>query len=388
MKANNNFDVIVIGAGVIGLSVAYYLGRLGVRVLIVERNFISTGTSGACQSNILVSMDPPGPLGKLSRASLQEFKRINSDLSTDFEFVDRGSLLLLDDEAQVDMARSLAAKQNAAGWHVRYLTTKDIMENIAPISEKLHGGIFCAEDAAINCLYFSNALRSEVLHHGCTIVFREEVKEIQTAKDHTFTVRTNSAVYSAKNLVNSAGIYSPAIAEMVGETLPVIPVKGHVLVTERSTNVTLPMPIREIRDIIEGTTENAEHDKHKSVFVIQPTCSGNCLIGKSEEIGNSDKTVSVKMLKMIAKRAMKFIPLLGELNVIRSYCGFRPRCMDDKPVIGESVLNKGLYYATGHGGSGMTLGPITGKVISQLIMDGTTEYDIEEFSPARFVKTN
>ena len=89
---------------------------------------------------------------------------------------------------------------------------------------------------------------------------------------------------------------------------------------------------------------------------------------------------------MISRRAIKFLPILGETNIIRSYVGFRPHCIDGIPVIGESDRIKNLYYATGHGGEGVTLGPITGKIISQLIIEGDCKYDISRYLPSRFLK--
>jgi sarcosine oxidase subunit beta len=108
------------------------------------------------------------------------------------------------------------------------------------------------------------------------------------------------------------------------------------------------------------------------------------LIGKSEENGESSSGVSLLIVREVLARAIRFMPQLRDVRVIRIYTGLRPQSGDGLPLIGASARIAGFYYACGHGGDGVTSAPITGRLLSQLIVDGKTEQILRELSPARF----
>jgi glycine/D-amino acid oxidase-like deaminating enzyme len=105
-------------------------------------------------------------------------------------------------------------------------------------------------------------------------------------------------------------------------------------------------------------------------------------------LGNASRSVSIPVAAEILSRAVDFVPQLRRIKVIRMYAGLRPQSADGLPIIGESVRNKACYYATGHGGDGIALAPITGKLLSEQIVDGCSEIDISGYSPSRFAGTS
>jgi sarcosine oxidase subunit beta len=377
MENEKNFDAIIIGAGIIGLCVGYYLSIKNIKVLILEKDFINSGSTGACQCNLFIGSNIPSKIDNMLFDSLKEYETLNNKLSMNFEYKKCGSLLLVSDESQLNLARNFMEKRGLI-----FIDRKDIEENFISVSNNLIGGIFCKEDASINSLKFTDSIRAEILKTNSKIKFYEKVIEIKKYKNF-FKVITNRGKYNSEKIINCGGIFSPNIAKMLNEKIPIIPSKGHVMVTEKSKLKTTAS-IREFDDICLNNTKVEEDITIK--FVFQQTNSGNILIGKSEEIGNCKDNVSMDILTKISNRAIFFIPLLGNLKIIRSYVGFRPYCADGFPIIGESYLNKNFYYATGHSGSGITLGPITGKIISKIVTGGISDYDLNDFKPSRFEK--
>lgn len=377
MENEKNFDAIIIGAGIIGLCVGYYLSIKNIKVLILEKDFINSGSTGACQCNLFIGSNIPSKIDNMLFDSLKEYETLNNKLSMNFEYKKCGSLLLVSDESQLNLARNFMEKRGLI-----FIDRKDIEENFISVSNNLIGGIFCKEDASINSLKFTDSIRAEILKTNSKIKFYEKVIEIKKYKNF-FKVITNRGKYNSEKIINCGGIFSPNIAKMLNEKIPIIPSKGHVMVTEKSKLKTTAS-IREFDDICLNNTKVEEDITIK--FVFQQTNSGNILIGKSEEIGNCKDNVSMDILTKISNRAIFFIPLLGNLEIIRSYVGFRPYCADGFPIIGESYLNKNFYYATGHSGSGITLGPITGKIISKIVTGGISDYDLNDFKPSRFEK--
>ncbi len=372
---NENFDVIIIGAGVIGLCAGYYLSIKNIKVLILEKDFINSGSTGACQCNLFIGSNLPSKIDNMLFDSLKEYEILNKKLPMDFEYKKCGSLLLVSTESQLNLVRDFKEKRDLI-----FINKKDIDKNFISVSDNVIGGIFCKEDASINSLKFTDSIRAEIIKMNSKIKFYEEVLGIKKCKNF-FKVITNLGKYNSEKIINCGGIFSPNIAKMLNEKIPIIPSKGHVMVSDKSKLKTT-VSIREFSDIC---LNNAKAEGDITIkFVFQKTSSDNILIGKSEEIGNCKDNISMDILKEISNRAIFFIPLLGDLEIIRSYVGFRPYCVDGFPIIGESHLNKNFYYATGHSGSGITLGPITGKIISRIVTGGISDYDLNDFKPYRF----
>jgi glycine/D-amino acid oxidase-like deaminating enzyme len=312
--------------------------------------------------------------------SLQEYKYLGTDLPGDIELQNEGSFLLLQSVVELASARELIAQQRKLGLDLRYLEQNELAKRIPWLADQVVGGVFCADDCAVNPLLLVKALKEKIEQSGGTVACYEEVVRIDQGEDDLFQVFTTRKRYYSAFLVNCAGIDSVKIANLCGEEIPVVSNKGHIVVTEKVPSFLLPAKMRDWQDVV---TEYSASGVNVN-FVIESTPSGNLLIGKCEEVGTSSGSVSIPIVARILRCAIAFIPRLQELKVIRMYTGFRPQTPDGMPVLGESCTVKNLYYATGHGGDGITLAPITGKLITQLMVDGHADVDLSPFSPARF----
>jgi glycine/D-amino acid oxidase-like deaminating enzyme len=386
MKPDRPGDAIIIGAGIIGLCVAYYLSRRGLKVLVLDRQFIACGTSGAGNGNIIVGNRVPGMDTRLARSSLREYHVLREALPLDFELQNRGSFVLLENETDIPAALRLVEEQSGAGVPLEYHDAKGIRSIIPLLSDACVGGIYCRDDSAINPLLFVRALKQGVEDAGGRVACYDEVTSVAATKGGSFTVTTRSKEYSCGTLVSCAGAGTPRIAGMLGDEIPVIANKGLLVVTEKVPALNLGFPLRDWRDVDMDTDRSRTNSPagHEINFVAEPTKEGNILIGKCEDLGNSSRSVSIPIAAEILRRAVAFIPRLKQVKVIRMYAGLRPQSADGLPVVGESARTRACYYATGHGGDGIALGPITGKLLSELILDGHAEIDIAGYSPSRF----
>jgi len=177
---------------------------------------------------------------------------------------------------------------------------------------------------------------------------------------------------------------------MVGIEIPIQPFKGELLVSEK----TFPVGKRKIlefsylafkwSEMDYGKNMHSEFDQSGVSFVFEPTLSNNFIIGSSRTFENYNTDVSIEVIQQIASRAIRFFPIMKDINVIHTYAGIRPYVKDNSPIISAVNEITGLYIAAGHEGCGIGLSPITGKLISQLILGEEPIISLDKYDFSRF----
>ena len=176
---------------------------------------------------------------------------------------------------------------------------------------------------------------------------------------------------------------------MIIVDIPVLPQRGQILVTEPNDPV-LDKIVSGAEYL--GTKANIEELMPREEdavklglgFTAGQTVSGNILLGSTREFAGFDNNTTPEAINAIARNAIRYLPWIENLDVIRSFAGLRPYSPDGLPILGTVKGVKGFYLATGHSGDGIGLAPITGKLVSELVLDGETSIDIEPFSLYRF----
>jgi sarcosine oxidase subunit beta len=217
------------------------------------------------------------------------------------------------------------------------------------------------------------------------------IYEIAQSKSKVTAVITDKGRIETRSIVIAAGAWSPEIGNTVNLDIPVRPQRGQVLVTE-------PLPLnkrwRYICDAdylsIAFDTDRAEESNDVRLKLgvasnyIQKS-NGTWTIGSSRDFAGYNNQVSIDTTAYLVKRMMKFVPKLKGTDCIRMYAGLRPFCyIDGLPIISNVSKLSGLFIATGHAGEGITLAPITGKLITELIIDNKSSMSIDAFSFSRF----
>jgi glycine/D-amino acid oxidase-like deaminating enzyme len=384
-------DAAVIGGGVIGACVAYYLARENLRVVLLERGDIASGTSGHGEGNVLIHDKQPGIDTQMAYASQRLFETLAAELSCDFEYVQRGSVLLIESEEEQEAAEALVARQVRDGYPMRMLSQAEIHAQEPFLAEDILGAVEIDCDAALNPMAFAFGLCREAERLGALMRTYSPVRHITRGKEGAVrSVETAQEVYRTKYVINCAGVWAGDIGRMVGLNIPIEPRQGQLLVAER----TFPVANRKMVEFGYMMAKFGDSSYRRKVspdlermaiaFVFEPTRAGNFLIGSSRAFVGYDTDVSMEVMKGLASRALRFFSVLSDINVIRAYAGLRPYCPDHFPIVSAVEDVPGFYIAAGHEGDGVGLSPITGKLIAEMIAGRQTSIPIEHLRFSRF----
>jgi glycine/D-amino acid oxidase-like deaminating enzyme len=387
------YDAVVIGGGVIGNCVTYYLSKAGLKVALVEREDIASGTTGKSDGNVLIADKQPGYATELAFASQQLFKELASELSEDFSYTQRGSLYVLESEDELAVAEDYVRQQAEDGYPVRMMSREEIHADEPLLADDIIAGIEIGCDASINPMTFAFALAQDSQKLGAHVYTYNGVKDITlTDQGAVRSVVTEDEELTAKYVINCAGVWAPHIGRMVGLDIPIIPRQGQLLVAES----TAPVARRKVVEFGymmakfgNGTYKRniePELEKLGIAFVFERTVDNNFIIGSSRAFVGYDTRVSIEVMRGLAKRAIRFYPILKDIHVIRAYAGLRPYAEDHFPIISDVPEVPGFYIAAGHEGNGIGLAPITGKLIAEMISGEETTVPVEQLRFSRFKK--
>ena len=368
----NKADIIIVGGGVIGASAAYYLSKTGAKVILVDRQDIASGTSGRCDGNIVVYDMMPWQI-PFARKAQDLFPGLADEIGYDIEWKRRGSVLLIDTEQELDVARKHTEEMLAIGQPYRMMDRQEVRDDEPLVGPKVLGGVEVACDGSLNPMYLAFGFMEGARRRGASFISNAPVTAVLRNKDGSAAgVETDRGDFHAPVIIDAAGAWSNKIAAMVGIHIPMEPRRGDMIVAERTGRVAK----RKISEFAYITTKvqlegyqrpiSEEMAENGICFVFEPCEPGNFLVGSSRWFNGFDVRSSTRHTKLIAQRALDFFPCIQEARAIRTYAGLRPYSEDHTPIVCETAV-PGFYLATGHEGSGILYSPITGLLLSQLI---------------------
>ena len=389
MTTNKTYDVAVIGAGVIGTSCAYHLVKKGLSVALVDRNNVARGTSSHCDAVALIVDKQPGVDAAMGYASIQRFLELQNELDSDFELHQRGCLYACDTEQEMEVAAQYARDMQADGYNVNALSPKELLEHEPFLAKDLIGGLFSDIDLGLNPYKLCFAFVDTVLGKGLDLYTYTNVTGVRLdGEKRVQGVDTDKGFIPCGKVVNACGVWSPEIGRMAGLEIPVEPRKGVILVSAPSFKF-CNQKVQEFGYMISKFSNpeckrDPELEKYEVSFVIESTDANNVLIGSSRNFAGYDISTEMEIIHVIAKRAIRFYPILKDLNCIRTYAGLRPFLADHLPLITQVDEVPGYYIATGHEGDGISMAPTTGRLISELIAGEEPYLDLTPFSFNRY----
>ncbi len=375
--------VIVIGAGIIGTSVAYYLSKKNVEVVLIDAKDIAAGSSGACDKAIMLQSKKIGPALDLAIQSAMLYKELERELQQDLEYRQGGGMILIDNEQDLNVLQEMVEKQNSIGLNVEILTGDEVRKKNPYLSKKIIAASWCDEDAEINPMHMAFAFAKAAYKNNAILQLNCEVLDLVIVNDKIIGVQTTHGKIHADTVVICSGAWTKNILSRIQLDVPIIPRKGIVLVTEK-----LPKIID--CNMLSGSYILSKLQKERTPIpygiglAISQTKSGTLLIGGSREFVGFDQSIKTEIIREIAKQAIRAFPCLENAHLIRSFAGFRPYTPDNMPILGEIPFVEGLYIAAGHEGDGVALAPVTGKLMAELITNQQVEVDLSPFSFARF----
>ncbi|MEJ8654054.1 FAD-dependent oxidoreductase [Streptomyces sp. MS1.AVA.3] len=372
-------DVVIVGAGVVGAACAYYAGRSGLSVAVVDRGPVAGGTTGAGEGNLLVSDKEPGPELDLALFSTRLWRELAAELPPEIEYETKGGLVVASDEPGMTSLRAFRAAQGRAGVQSTCLSADRLRDAEPHLAPDLAGGVLYPQDAQVQPALAAAHL---LCASGARLHLGAEVTAVLRGPGGVVRgVRTPRGDLLAPAVVNATGTWAGRLASLAGVSVPVLPRRGYVLVTEP-----LPRVVRRkvyaadyVADVASGSAAL------QTSAVVEGTAAGPVLIGASRERVGFDRTLSVEVLRRLAAQAAALFPVLARVRVMRTYQGFRPYLPDHLPAIGPDPRLPGLLHACGHEGAGIGLAPATGRLIAAALTGTPGPLDARPFRPDRFV---
>ncbi len=375
-------EVVVIGGGVVGSSVAYFLARAGKNVVLVEKGCKGGEASSANAAFVWSITRKPGIDIRLAMHSFNIHRQLKAELEMDFEYEQGGGLMIIEDEEQLPFVEAHLRKRSEDGYPLEMIDAKQVLELEPHLSkERVFGAVYSPIDGKTNPIFLVIALNREAQKLGARLFHYTEVKGIEVAGDKVKGVVTDKGTIKTDTVVNAAGSWGCFIGDMVGIKVPVSPFQLAMLVTEQ-----LPPTISHV---IMGASYMVEEDSGKAGglgcgLVMSQQAAGNLLIGASWRKTGYDKRTIQDEIELMAKVNVRAMPMLKTVRIIRSYANFFPYTEDDLPILGKVDGVEGFIMACGHCGHGIGMGPGSGKLIQELICEGKTTIPLDELSLSRF----
>ena len=375
-------DVVVIGAGVVGCSVAYYLAREGVNVTLLEREAIGSGSSAHATGSLslLGAEFSPGASFQIARASYAEFPKIVPELESatgmDLLYQRRPSLRLALDDEEADLIKDLMVWQQP---HVqmRWIDAGEVQSIEPRLSPSIIGAVYEDESAQLDSYRFNLALARGAELKGANIIHRD-VTGLVTSGTTISGVQTASGEIHCGTVVVAAGTWSRAFTPWLGFPVPVRPMKGERLL--------LNYPGEPLRVLISSPKRGHMISRMDGLTSVGST-GGRDYDQKELFWGEEfDRQPTEAARLELLQRAIDVFPDLERAELVQQLAGSRPLSPDSKPIIGPVPGREGVLLATGHTTKGIHLGPITGRIIADYVCRGSTDVvsDMSEFLPDRF----
>jgi sarcosine oxidase subunit beta len=374
-------DVVVVGGGVIGCATAYYLSKAGARVTVVERNGVGSGASAVNPGSIAMATKKGGLVLDLARASQRLHAGLAAELGAETEYGVEGNLIVSETETEAAYLEELAAGQRAAGVPVELVSAERCRALNPLIEGRVLSGLYCATDAHANPFKVTQAFAAAAQQRGAEILCGTAVTSIDTKEGRISRVVTSRGAIDTPWVVNAAGAHASELGRMVGATHDVIPRRGQILVLEATDG----LPGVRVSGASQLLAKHAMPPSGAtaqrapvSLSYTRKPRSGTVLLGSTNEFVGYDTRTTREVIAGICACTARFMPRLGELNVLRSWAGLRPYSAKG-PLLGAGGGPAGYAVATGHGGDGMALSPVSGLYLATYISRDGRDCDLRRF---------
>lgn len=364
-----SYDLIVIGAGIVGAACAECAVREGLRVAVIEPGPVGGGATAAAMGHLVAMDEDPAELA-LSRYSLGLWERF-ADLPQ-AEFSRCGTLWVAREPCDLDGVDAKVARLAAAGVRAQGVDAGELYRLEPALVPGLCGGMLVPDEAVVYPPRVAAHLL-ELAREGGAQCFLGRRAIALSANG----VRLDDGSELIGPVLVATGC---ALSELLPE-LPMRSRKGHLVITER-------YPGRIHHQLLElGYADSAHGDADSSVaFNVQPRPTGQILIGSSREFGIDDRVVSMPMLRRMLDRAFAFVPMLRDLQALRVWTGFRPVTDDGRPYIGALSLRPRTWVAAGHEGLGVTTALGTAQLLIDQMLQRVPTIDPAPFLPDRVLR--
>jgi sarcosine oxidase subunit beta len=359
-----SFDVIIIGGGIVGTATGYYLSKKGMRVLILEKDFLTAGSTGRCITGIRQQFSTSSTI-QTAMESVRLFRSMKNEFGFDVEWKASGYLFLAHSEEMVNIFKNNIAIQRPFGLDVSFISAEKCKE-IVPLLDidGLIGGAWCASDGQANPFLVVKGFADGIRKNGGTIRIGEEAVQIGIQKDRVQSVTTSAGhTYATSKVLNAAGPWAKDVANLAGIDIPIEPERHEALVTEGVQYMGIPM-------LVDYRTDGGYFVQRITGQFI------GCYSPKPPVPGRRIDSTFDFLVEM-SRRMVKLVPALENVAVLRQWAGSYSMTPDGSPIVGETEI-KGFYCCVGMCGHGFMLGPAMGKLMAHYITENTWSIPMDE----------
>ncbi len=377
MTNKNNYDVIVVGAGSVGVPTAIALGKMGLETLVLDRHpSPGQGENKKAIGGIRAThSDPAKILTCLS--SLKIFSTWQENYGDDIEWLKGGYTFPVYRNVEEKALKDILPIQKEFGLNTDFVGPKEIQKIVPGINpDGLIGGTVSPDDGSASPLRANNAFYKRALGLGVEFRFRASVTGITTKNDRVVGVTCNGTQVQAPVVINAAGPFSNPLCKTAGVDIPVVPDSHEAAITE---------PVESFFTCMVVDLRPAAGSKNYYFYQNKLGQVVFCITPVPVIVGTDVRETSV-FLPQVAARMLRLLPRLKNIRVRRAWRGLYPMSPDGSPLVGWDNRVKGLVHATGMCGQGFMLGPGVGEVVARLVAEETTKEDktiLEGFAPYR-----
>ncbi len=350
------YDIGILGAGALGCAIAYYLARRKIVPVVLDQAGAGGGASGATAAWVWVHSKTPSSYACLSLRSAERYPALQEEIGP-IEYLRTGGLRPALTEAEAQAGVELARSQASDGLEVRWLSREEVLRREPALSRKILGATYSPHDGCANPFLLVRRLVSATRRLGGTFLLH--CGHVAVHPDSAgFGLETGHEEISVRRLILASGPWTHETGRQLGVVIPVRPVRGHILVTEK-----LPPLLRH------------------TIVAARQQITGEVLFGSTHEDAGMDRGTTLAMISRVAREGAELIPALATARVIRAFAGIRAVPADGLPILGPAGEVDGLYVAAAH--SGITLAPLIGEAMADVIAGGRLPRGLEAWSSER-----
>jgi glycine oxidase len=375
MTGAKSSDILIIGAGVIGLSIARALNKHGLKnILVVERGLAGAEASYAAAGMLAPQSeaDCADDFFKFCRASNDLYpvfsQQLREETAVDIELDQSGTFYLAFTEKDVAEIRQRFEWQQLTGLPVELLTCSEVLKAEPNISPAVREALYFQQDTQVENRKLLAALQKYAELNGIDIRQHAEIKVLITDKDRVIgAISTSGEKFYADTTILATGAWTPLI-KLRETTVPIIvkPIRGQMICFDSR-------PQRLFKKVI-----------YTPRGYVVPRSDGRLLVGATAEDKGFNKTVTDEGIERLRQTATEISPIFSGLEISDSWAGLRPASPDGLPILGKLLDIKGLIVATGHFRNGILLAPITAEIVAEMVAIGKKSEFFEIFGPQRF----
>lgn len=360
-------DAVVIGGGIIGAATGYYLAKRGHRVVLLERDYPCSGSTGRCIGGIRAQFTHDLSI-RVMLQSIRVFSGLREELGQDVDWYQGGYLFLAFDRKRKQAFLDAIRIQQGYGLNVEFISPAECGKIVPGLDRKgLVGGAYCPTDGQADPFKVTYGYLAGIKRQGGEVLVNTEVTSVNTRGDRVVSVTTSRGdVLSAPVVLNAAGCRADEIGRMVGVKVPVTADRHESLVTEAVERLFDPMLVDYRAD---------------GCYFVQHVGTGH-LVGCYTPVplvpGRGLDT-SDEFITEMPRRMVRLVPKLGSVKVLRQWAGSYGMSPDGSPLCGATPV-AGFYVASGMSGHGFMFGPALGELMAELIDTGESSLPLDQFA--------